>query len=125
LRFLHRVSSRSVFAAFFASVILMVRSRTALQLEVLALRHQLGVLQRSVKRPRLTTADRLFWIWLSRIWPAWRSALVIVKPDTVVAWHRTGFPVVLGVEVAARPCGPTNRCGQTFGPSSGCTARTR
>src|SRR5262245_9965875 len=69
----------------------MFRSRTALQLEVLALRHQLGVLQRSVKRPRLTTADRLFWIWLSRIWPAWRSALVIVQPDTVIAWHRTGF----------------------------------
>ena len=69
----------------------MFRSRTALQLEVLALRHQLGVLQRSVKRPRLTTADRLFWIWLSRIGPAWRSALVIVKPDTVVAWHRIGF----------------------------------
>src|SRR5262249_39523195 len=91
LWFLHRLSSRSVFSAFFASVILMFRSRTALQLEVLALRHQLGVLQRFVKRPRLTTADRLFWIWLSRIWPAWRSALVIVKPDTVIAWHRTGF----------------------------------
>jgi putative transposase len=67
------------------------RSRTALQLEVLALRHQLGVLQRSVKRPRLTTFDRLLWVWLCRVWPEWRSALVIVKPETVIAWHRTAF----------------------------------
>src|SRR5262249_44006942 len=51
----------------------------------------LGVLQRSVKRPKLTSSDRLFWVWLSRFWPAWGSALVIVRPDTVIAWHRAGF----------------------------------
>src|SRR5438128_129500 len=67
------------------------RSRAALQLEILALRHQLGVLHRSVKRPKLTTADRLLWACLCRIWPNWRSALVIVKPDTVIAWHRKAF----------------------------------
>jgi putative transposase len=56
------------------------------------LRHQIGVLQRSAtKRPRLTAGDRLLWIGLSRIWRDWRSALAIVKPDTVVAWHRAGF----------------------------------
>ena len=68
------------------------RSRAALQLEVLALRHQLQVLPRSrPPRPRLAWADRLLWVWLSRIWSQWRSALVIVKPETVIAWHRQGF----------------------------------
>ena len=57
----------------------------------LALRHQLAVLRRSVKRPKLTSADRLFWTWLCEIWIDWRSALVMVKPETVIAWHRKGF----------------------------------
>jgi putative transposase len=60
-------------------------------LEKLALRHQLGVLRRSVKRPELTSADRLLWTWLCEVWSDWRSALIIVKPETVVAWHRKGF----------------------------------
>jgi hypothetical protein len=80
-----------VFVALVASLTLSFRSRAALQLEILALRHQLGVLHRSVKRPKLTTADRLPWACLCRIWPDWRSALVIVKPDTVIAWHRKAF----------------------------------
>src|SRR5215472_3183159 len=63
-----------------------------LQLEILALRHQIAVLQRSAKkRPRLTPTDRLLWVSLSRIWRRWRSTLVLVKPETVVAWHRKGF----------------------------------
>ena len=67
-------------------------SRAALQLENLALRHQIGVLQRSSgKRPILTLVDRLLWVWLSRIWSGWRSALAIVRPETVLAWHRKGF----------------------------------
>jgi putative transposase len=58
----------------------------------LALRHQIGVLQRSAKkRLALNNADRLFWIGLSRGWADWRSALRIVKPDTVIAWHRKAF----------------------------------
>jgi putative transposase len=70
----------------------MFRSRAMLELENLALRHQVGVLQRSArKRPRLTPADRLLWVGLSRLWRDWRSALAIVKPETVVAWHRAGF----------------------------------
>ena len=69
-----------------------IRSRVDLQVENLALRHQIGVLQRSLKRrPRITAMDRLLWTSLSRIWRDWRSALVIVKPETVVAWHRMGF----------------------------------
>ena len=68
------------------------RPRAALQLENLALRHQIGVLQRSGRRhPKLTPADRLLWVVLSHIWRDWRSALAIVKPETVVAWHRAGF----------------------------------
>ena len=67
------------------------RSRATLHLENLALRHQLGVLRRSVKRPKLTSADRLLWEWLCGAWSDWRSALVIVKPETVIGWHRKGF----------------------------------
>lgn len=75
-----------------ASLSSIFRSRADLQLENLALRQQIGILQRSVrKRPKLTPADRLFWVGLSRIWRDWRSALAIVRPETVVAWHRTGF----------------------------------
>src|SRR5258708_5659478 len=67
------------------------KSRATLHLENLALRHQLGVLHRSVKRPKLTAADRLLWAWLSELWSDWRAAIVIVKPETVIAWHRKSF----------------------------------
>ena len=67
------------------------RTRASLAAENLALRHQLGVLQRSVKRPRLRQRDRILWVWRSRLWPGWRSCLLIVQPETVVAWHRRGF----------------------------------
>ena len=69
-----------------------VASRAALQVEILALRHQIHVLQRSQSRKiRLTTTDRVLWVWLARMWPGWRTATVLVKPATVVAWHRRGF----------------------------------
>src|SRR5260370_35054684 len=67
------------------------KSRATLQLENLALRHQLSVLRRSVKRPKLTPADRFLWTWVCEAWSDWRSALVIVKPETVIGWHRKGF----------------------------------
>src|SRR6516162_9871174 len=69
------------------------RTRAEIQAEILALRHQLLVLQRSARahKVRLTTSDRFLWVWLSRLWREWRSALVIVKPETVIAWHRRGF----------------------------------
>ena len=79
-------------AALLVALRSIFRSRLELQLENLALRHQIGVLQRSVrKRPTLSSGDRLFWVYLSRIWRDWRSTLVIVKSETVVAWHRQGF----------------------------------
>src|SRR6266481_3562310 len=67
------------------------KSRATLRLENLALRHHLGILRRSAKRPKLTSADRLLWAWLCEAWSDWRSALVIVKPETVIGWHRKGF----------------------------------
>ena len=66
-------------------------SRHRLALEVAALRQQLVVFKRKQPRPRLCGLDRAFWISLRRLWPGWANALIIVKPDTVVAWHRAGF----------------------------------
>lgn len=64
---------------------------SALALENLALRQQLAVLRRSVKRPRLRWRDRVFWVWLSRLWRGWQDCLLVVKPETVIRWHRVGF----------------------------------
>lgn len=101
MRLLRRFSPTLVFSALFAAVLASFRNRAALQVEVLALRHQLGVLHRSVKRPKLTAADRLFWAWLSELWSDWRTALVIVRPETVIDWHRK--PAVLDLESSTRP----------------------
>ena len=67
------------------------RSRLAMQAEILALRHQLSVYQRTCARPRLKPADRMLWARLSRAWSGWRDALVFVKPETVIAWRRRKF----------------------------------
>jgi len=64
---------------------------SAVALENIALRHQLMVLQRSVARPRLRRRDRVLWVCLAWLWPNWRASLVLVRPATVVAWHRQGF----------------------------------
>jgi len=68
-----------------------LRSRTTLALENAALRQQLTVYQRAQKRVWLRTEDRVFWVALRRLWPAWDRALIVVKPETVIAWHRQGF----------------------------------
>lgn len=66
-----------------------VHSRASLELEVVALRHQVAVLRRQRSgRLRLFCADRLLWVWLYRIWPRALHAMVLVKPATVVQWHR-------------------------------------
>ena len=77
----------------FSSLQSLVRSRAALQAEILALRHQLLVLQRSTqgRRVRFRVVDRVFWVWLSRLWPGWRSRARIMKADTIIAWNRKGF----------------------------------
>jgi putative transposase len=74
-----------------ASFAVFFRSRLDLSLEVLALRQQLVVLKRKRRRPVLSRLDRLFWIMLRRVWPRWSDVLAIVKPATVIAWHRKGF----------------------------------
>ena len=68
------------------------RSRAALELKLIALQHQLAVLRRQRPgRPQLSSLDRLLWVLLYRIWPQVIDAMVLVKPATVVEWHRRGF----------------------------------
>ena len=68
-----------------------VRTHRELALEDLALRQQLAVWKARQPRPRLTATDRLFWVVLSRFWTSWRHSLQVVRPETVVRWHRQGF----------------------------------
>src|SRR5712691_3858993 len=60
----------------------------AVALENLALRQQLSVLRRSIRRPQVRSRDRLFWVLLAKAWRDWRTALIVVQPDTVIRWHR-------------------------------------
>src|SRR6184192_4321822 len=68
-----------------------IRTQRELALENLALRHQLAVWKARQPRPQLTATDRLFWVVLSRLWKDWRNSLQVVRPETVVGWHRQGF----------------------------------
>ena|ERR1700745_566200 len=90
------LSTRACAPRLLGTLSSMLHSRVALELayslENLALRPPVAAVQRSArKHPKLTPADRLLWSGLSRLWRDWRSALVIVKPETVVAWHRAGL----------------------------------
>lgn len=78
---------KTVFHALFAAF----RSRGQLALENLALRHQLEVLQRTARRPRLDPLDRALWVWISRSLCDWKRHLAIVEPETVIGWHRLGW----------------------------------
>jgi hypothetical protein len=80
-----------------------------LELEILGLRRQICFLERTAKkRPRLKPVDRFLWVVLWRIWRDWRSALAIVKPETVIGWHRKGFRLFWTEKVrcgkSGRPC---------------------
>jgi len=68
-----------------------LRTRTDLVLENLALRQQLALLRRRSKRPQFGRFDRAFWVWLSNCWAGWRRTLHLVRPETVIRWHRQGF----------------------------------
>jgi putative transposase len=74
-----------VFQALLAVICTVARSRVSLQLEVVALRHQRSVYQRSVKRPRIRPGDRILWSWLSWHWSGWRTVLQFVQPLRVIA----------------------------------------
>jgi putative transposase len=80
----HILSILAVIRVFF-------RSRSDTALEILALRQQVAVLKRKRPRPTLNSLDRLFWTFLRGSWSRWKEVLVIVKPETVIAWHRAGF----------------------------------
>jgi putative transposase len=81
----------TAFAVLLRAIGLACRGHQAVALENLALRQQLCALKRHVKRPTLRRRDRLFWIVLAKRWRGWRTALVVVRPDTVVRWHRQWF----------------------------------
>ncbi len=78
-------------AAILSLLQLALRDRQQIVLENIALRHQLAVYKRSVKRPNINNGDRIFWLTVMRMLKDWREALVFVQPDTVVRWHRKGF----------------------------------
>ena len=80
-----------VLLALLRSLLSALRGNRKLALENLALRHQLMVVQRQVKRTRLSNADRALWVLLRKLWPDWDKALILVKPTTVIKWHRAGF----------------------------------
>ena len=67
------------------------RSRLSLQMELIALRHQVAVYKQSVSRPKLQPADRLLWVWLSRLWSGWQQGLEFVQPRTVITWQNKRF----------------------------------
>ncbi|MGA2185380.1 MAG: integrase core domain-containing protein [Bryobacteraceae bacterium] len=75
----------------FAYLCAFVHTRHDLGLEILALRQQVSVLQRKRPRPRLNDLDRLFWLALKQLWSRWSDVLIVVKQETVVGWHRSGF----------------------------------
>ena len=76
---------------FVGAILRLLRTRRGLLLENLALRQQLAVLKRKHTRPRLAALDKLFWVLVRRFWSEWKQALIIVGPETVVRWHRSGF----------------------------------
>jgi putative transposase len=75
------------------SLLIGLRGQAAMQAEIIALRHQLTVFQRTQKPKRIMFKgiDRCLWVWLSRLWSGWRSTLIMVKPETVIGWHHQGF----------------------------------
>src|SRR5262245_66686133 len=84
-------TSMVLISALFVLIRSLIVSRTALAAENLALRQQLTVLNRKIHRPQLHRRDRFFWVILSQLWMNWREILIIVKPETVIKWHRQGF----------------------------------
>ena len=97
----------SVLVVLFTAVRDCLRHRSDLEAELLALRHQVLVLQRRLgkRRVQLRAADRFCWVVLSRVWSRWRDALFVVKPETVIAWHRRGFRWYWRWKSRARPVG--------------------
>jgi putative transposase len=81
----------AIVSALLGALIDAFRPRASLVVEILVLRQQLAVLKRARPRPPLRPVDRAFWVVVSRVWSRWADALAIVKPATVITWHRRGF----------------------------------
>jgi transposase InsO family protein len=81
----------SLFSLWFGALVRLFRHRGSVVLENLVLRQQLTVLKRRDPRPSLSLLDKLFWVAVRRFWSQWKQALIVVSPETVVRWHRTGF----------------------------------
>jgi putative transposase len=80
-----------IILSFLVALRVFFRSRSDTALELLALRQQVAVLKRKRPRPTLNSLDRLFWTTLRHFWSRWSDVLVIVKPETVLGWHRAAF----------------------------------
>ena len=85
---------RALIVALFSCLRAALMTRTALALENAALRQQLTIYQRAQKRVRLRAEDRAFWVVLRKLWSGWERALIVVRPETVIAWHRQGFKLL-------------------------------
>src|ERR1700704_2040241 len=104
----------TIISAFISLLSFRLRSRAGLELELVALRHQVAVLRRQRNgRVQLFSADRLLWVWLYRIWPRVLNAMVLVKPATVVHWHRKGFRLYWRWRSMPRPPGRPKMCSAT------------
>ncbi len=83
---------KTILVPLLTTLVDLLRSRASLHLEMLALRQQLAMLaSRDNKRLRFRPNERIFWVWLYRLWPSCLESLAIFKPDTLVRWHRKGF----------------------------------
>jgi hypothetical protein len=82
----------AIVKALLGAISSLFKSRSALHVEILVLRHQLNVLgRRTSRRAQLTNVDRLLFVWLYRLWPGLLRAVTILRPETIVCWHRQGF----------------------------------
>src|SRR5215510_9409082 len=81
----------SIVSILLASIGTWFRSRVSMQIEIVALRHQIAVYKQTIARPRLRPSDRWLWAWLSRLWPGWQDALAFVQPRTVITWQQQRF----------------------------------
>src|SRR5712664_1486585 len=106
----------SIVVAMLGSLRSALRARRSLVLENLALRQQLALLRQRSRRPRFGRFDQLFWVHLSRRWSRWHDVLHLVRPETVIRWHREGFRA-FDVEITTRANG------SAAGQLGGCRAR--
>jgi len=94
-RVIRLLSSIGVMVTFVLAMLAYVQAflmaRYRLAMETTALRQQLAVYKRKQPRPKLRQSHRLFWVALGTVWNKWSEAVILVKPDTVVSWHRAGY----------------------------------